>query len=257
MSATIISETGAEAGRQFAIEEEVFRIGSGPTCKLRVSDPGVAAHAATVEYRQGGYLLHNRSGQALQVEGRPLADRGCVRWTTGQRLHLADQVVLRLDIAGDPAPARAVRRAQQAVDLGTDAPESAPEPLTAAQPSAGHGRKGPLIVIGLCGLLMLALLAYQPNTSGESAAPEKETEGIPELVRQLHQQDTEIQPGGDAPWYLLQTAYAAELRGNPSQAKRSYVRLLDLLRQRQKTEGVFASELDEKVWNAVSRRLRQ
>lgn len=257
MSATIISEAGGEAGRQFAIEEEVFRIGSGPSCKLRLSDSGVAAHAATVEYRQGGYQLHNRSGQVLQVEGRPLADRGCVRWAAGQRLRLADQVVLRLDIAGDPAPARAMRRAQQPVDLGTDDPESVPEPLAAAQPSAGRGRRGPLIVIGLCGLLMLAFLSYQPNTSGESAALKNGTERIAQLVRQLHQQDTEIQPGGDAPWYLLQTAYAAELRGNHSQAKRSYVRLLDLLRQRQKSEGVFASELDENVWNAVSRRLRQ
>src|SRR5579885_2741820 len=142
MSATIFSEAGVEAGRQFAIEEEVFRIGSGPTCKLRLSDAGVADHAATVEFRQGGYLLHNRSGKVLHMAGRPLADRACVRWTAGQRLHLADQVVLRLDIAGDPAPARALRRTPQPIDLGTDAPVSAPEPVAASQPSSGRRRKG-------------------------------------------------------------------------------------------------------------------
>jgi hypothetical protein len=108
MAARIVVETGTNQGLEYPIETSLIRIGSDPLCHLRLTDAAVATVAVALEYRprERRYLVFNRSGGPLYLDGKPLPTTGAVAWPAGQRLQVADGVLLRLRIEGDPAPAK-------------------------------------------------------------------------------------------------------------------------------------------------------
>ena len=67
MPAKLVVVSGAAPGSEFPIQQPVFRIGSGAQCEFRLRDPRLAVHAITMEYREDGYLLHNRSDQPVDL----------------------------------------------------------------------------------------------------------------------------------------------------------------------------------------------
>ena len=250
MPATIVVEGGSGPGREFPVEEEVFRVGSGPACRLQLPAP-VEPHAATVEYRNGGYVVYNKGARPLQVEGRSVAAPGFAPWAAGQRLQLAPGVVLRLNVEGDPAPAKRLRPAVDVAKLGTDvAPEAADEKA----PPKKRSKTLQWIVVGVCALAVPIMLVYNPNPDAGPSADSQEE--FATLVKDLRDKEPEPQAGPNALWSLLESARAAELRGDGETAQRQYSRILMLLRQRKAGSGELP-ELDKKVWKFVGRRIRQ
>jgi len=253
MAATILVEAGAGAGREFPVEEEVFRVGSGPGCRLRLPD-GVEAHAATVEYRNGGYVVYNKGTRPMQVEGRPVAALGFAAWAAGQRLQLAPGVVLRLRVEGDPAPAKFVKHAFRTADLGTDV---APEDVAQAKTAPKKASKAlQWAVIGLCavGIPILLWLNLNQDADPNPGAGQKE---FAALVTELRAKEPEAQAGPDALWSLLESARAAELRGESGAAERQYSRILIILRQRRSDDGGPLNDLEKKVEKFARGRIRQ
>lgn len=102
-------------GRQekvFWIASEVVRVGGDASCQLAV--PRAPKHAATVQFRQGRYLILNRGDRPLEIEGHAVAPGANVIWDDGAEVVLPGGAVLRLELLGDnPAPAPApVERAE-------------------------------------------------------------------------------------------------------------------------------------------------
>src|SRR5690349_4034146 len=104
MPAKLVIVSGLSTGTELWVEEVVSRIGSDPHCQLCLADAGLAAHAATLEFRDGDYHLYNRAGQSVVLAGRELPPRGSGRWPAGQELRLTETLSVRLEVSGDPAP---------------------------------------------------------------------------------------------------------------------------------------------------------
>jgi hypothetical protein len=252
MPATILVEAGAGAGREFPVQEEVFRVGSGPACRLRLPD-GVEAHAATVEFRNGGYVVYNKGARPLQVEGRPVAAMGFSAWAAGQRLQLTPGVVLRLRVEGDPAPARFVKPAVREADLGTDvAPEAAAPAKVAPKKSS---RAVQWAVIGLClvAVPILLWLNLNQDVDPDPGAGQRQFEA---LVKELRVKEPEPEAGPNALWSLLESARAAELRGEAGAAEKQYSRILIILRQRGGDDGRL-NDLEKKAEKFARGRIRR
>jgi hypothetical protein len=104
MPAMIIVESGALAGKSFAIEKESVRIGSGDRCEIRLNDPNLTDHVFTVEYLNGTYQIFNRAAEAITVEGQKLESRKLTKWNSGKTVQLSGGMVLRLKVESDPRP---------------------------------------------------------------------------------------------------------------------------------------------------------
>ncbi|MBL8797466.1 MAG: hypothetical protein JNM56_26430, partial [Planctomycetia bacterium] len=155
MSAKLVVAAGPSAGTEFWIEDEVLRIGADANCAVCLSAPGVAAHVATLEFRSGGYLLHNRQTQPLVLDGKPLPQSASAAWPPDGNLQLTRDLVLTLLIEGDPAPSkRPARRVELPEADEPSLPAEAPPP-----PSSGGKTAMQLLLIvvlfGLAGMLFL------------------------------------------------------------------------------------------------------
>src|SRR4051812_21576259 len=138
MAAKIVVMGANRPERDFWIEEAVLRIGADASCALRLTGREVAPHSATLEYLNGSYVLYNRTGRALALDGRPIPSGGWVAWPDGETLVL-DDVALRLEVDGEPAPSRRPVEAtpeDDEGDVGDDPDEAEP-----ASEGAGSGSR--------------------------------------------------------------------------------------------------------------------
>lgn len=252
MSAMIKVEGGANAGLAFPIEEEVFRVGAAPACKLRLADPGLPAHVATVEFRKGGYLVHNRSGKPLAINGQPLRANASSPWQSGQGLELGDGLVLRLVVSGDAAPAKR----QTVVNLtepsnGGSAGAESGKAAALARPLPKAKQRAQIAVIVLCGVVVVAAVFYKllANDTDVPGTPPKERSAL--LIEELRSR----LEGGDAAaepvLALLQKARVDELRGSQAAARRAYGELVLLLKRRQQPDGTITGDSENKLYGRV------
>src|SRR4051812_40872103 len=107
MPAKLVIASGPGQGSEFYIQDLVVRIGSGHQCEWQLADPRLAGHAATLEFRDGGYKLYNRSMDPVRVADQTLRLREWASWQAGDEADFGHGVVLRLEVDGDPAPAKA------------------------------------------------------------------------------------------------------------------------------------------------------
>ena len=75
MPAKVEFHTGPRKGEAVWLQERVTRVGSDEASQVQVQDPEVPAHAVTLEFRAGQFLVNNRSENPLMLEGRRLAPR--------------------------------------------------------------------------------------------------------------------------------------------------------------------------------------
>jgi hypothetical protein len=251
MPAKIIIE-GGEAMPPFSIQEEIFRIGSSAQCKLRLPRPDLAGHIASVEWRDGKYLLYNRSKQVLRLQGKPIEPGKWEPWLPGTRLDLGGGLTLLLEVSGDPAPTSERKQ----IDVKDVIPDVEDDPGKKTASSTGAGKN--LWQVGvLIGCVVLAALSFvfapQDTPSGQTV--NKPTGGITleQLIDELRQQE---QDGPDSLANLLERARMAERRGFSAEAAGLYRRVLLILRQRYGDELQQASQPEQHAEKLARRKLR-
>lgn len=252
MSAKLVVADGPSAGTEYWIEDEVLRIGADANCAVCLTAPGVPAHAATLEFRDGGYILHNRNAQALLLDGKTLPQNASAAWLANASLQLTRELVLTLVVEGDPAPSK--RPARKLVLPEADAPSVAPdEPLPGKSGGKTALQLAAIVVLfGFAGMLFLT----DPKKNAPAADRDVPVE-FAALVQDLSAAPADGSTGNAALRSVLQEARVAELRGHKDQARLKYTRVTEMLLPRRAPDGKFASPTDEKAWNFVMGQLNQ
>lgn len=256
MPAKLVIASGIATGTEIWIEDDVSRVGSDPKCQVCLRDAELAAHAATLEYRGGDYILHNRGEGPIRLGVRELAGRASFTWQPGQELQLTSTLVLRLEVDGDPAPGpRPVARRRPETDepTGDDQADAA---VGAAAPPANRSKQ--LLQIGvifLCfggGAFMLLM-----DSSASSTLPSRNvTAEFSTLIKELSQEKASAELDPDTLRSVLQSARIAQLRGHQPRSQELYGHLRDVLLARRRPDGSFASKVEAKVWDFVEAQLR-
>lgn len=260
MPAKLVVIAGADQGADLWIEDEVQRLGHDPVCALRVSDDAVPAHVATLEFREGAYLIHNRCDDELFLDGKPLPARAQARWGVNKDLSLHGGVVLRLVVEGDPRPVKRQAAAQpyEYPDIPADdsKPGAGPVDDDAPAPPADSQRSKKMtqmLVIVACALFGLYMLFFdKPSDTVEAERdPRKE---FKLAVDALSEKDDD--PQARRVRELLQEARVAELRGDQTQAQALYGKVRDRILVLRNTEDGSLREDYKKVWDFVKSHLK-
>lgn len=232
MPARILVTSGITAGHRYWIDEAVMRIGSDSACAIILPSVELPPHAATLEFRKGKYYVHNKSSLPQQLNGHPLAPTASAVWQPQQSLQLASDVVLILEIEGDPAPSIESAKPQ--------AHEEDYDPVTAAV-SANAASAAPVAnkssaqimqvaIIGICLLGCGLLLMRNKMPKTKSAKPALSFSQVVEQSQAALPEETR----------LLQYSKAMLLRNRKKDAREWLYVLRDRLLARQavlRTQG--------------------
>ena len=219
------------------IESEVSRIGSDPHCQVRVEE--LPAHAATLLYREGEYFLINRMDEPVRL-GRESVEQGTqVIWGNRETLHLMDNVRLRLEIDGDPAPAPYMPEYSSVDDdyeMDEEWSEEEPEPTDEPEPEDSEESQAispaklkqwvQMAVTGVCVVLIVAILAAK-GSKQETESPQ-DLPKYPDVIAGL----LTLEKDGTFPADVRLATQAArqhEKRKHSKQAIAQYGRALELL----------------------------
>lgn len=189
MPAVIQINSDGLAPREYWIRNGMMRIGSSPSCDLTIESTTLEAHAATLRYSDGRYLLINRSGRDIQVGTTVLSAGDTLPWQEGTLLKLCETISLNLVIQGSAEPSpdpseqdmidiyrmRAVReREQRAAEIIQNPPEVK---VDGEEVPAGSDSARMQAFLGICMLLLavaigggVALMVLLPESSTQPLA---------------------------------------------------------------------------------------
>ncbi|MBY0526877.1 MAG: FHA domain-containing protein [Gemmataceae bacterium] len=249
MPAKIVVKSGAAASTEVVIQEDVLRIGSDPSCEVVLPDAGLAPHAATLEFRDGAYVIHNRSDAPIRLNNVVLERRTFKKWNAGQDLALTDHLVLRLEVDGSPAPVRAAQAARRTVEVAgsNEANESRPAPTSAA---TARKKQLQMVIILLLVAVVVGLLFIDTSGPAPTTAPAPRDE-FAALVKELQQHGKR----DEGLLFLLQDARMAQVRGDARRARDLYGQIVDYLLPRRAKDGKFSNKLDQRLWDFVTANL--
>ncbi len=108
MAVAIEVAAGAGLGWRYVLAAEEVRVGRGAGHQVKLDDPSWGGGHLRVLFRHGGYVVTNRMGHAVLLDGRPLADGEQANWFTGTGLQPTGGTLLQLATADRPAGAEAV-----------------------------------------------------------------------------------------------------------------------------------------------------
>jgi len=226
MSACVRVESGISAGTSYWIDRPVLRIGSDPGCEVCLPSAELAAHALTLEFRNGTYRAYNRGTSPVTVGSTTLKPGANEVWQADQVASLPGGLRLVLDVDGDPRPSprpeslapESVITAGQYDGLLADGGDPA-----AAAPKKSSSTMVQLGVILFCMLGMGAFLTMGRGGSPPTAANRPTFDSI--VKESLEKKD------GVARKLLpnLQYAQSAVVRGNTVVAKERFSKLRDKL----------------------------
>lgn len=223
MPARIVVSTGPSAGIRHWIEVPVLRIGSDASAHICLRSADVVGHAATLEFRNGDYRLHNKSDRTIAIDGNSVAIGTFLNWRNGQKLILSPTVELVLEVETDPRPSprpkkqELVEPSQPTVQRqkGIPAPDAQE---TEEGAKSGNSAMVQLLVIVAC-IAGSGLLLLRGPSSPEPAAGPK----FSELVDGL-QHNKYLSP---ALLRRVQNAQAAYVRGAKEDARHRFQELRD------------------------------
>jgi hypothetical protein len=254
MPSQIAVLTGPAVGTVFPIEESVIRIGSDPQCSIRLTD--IPPHAVTLRFQDGRFQAFNRSGHLIELEGTAIPDGKSADWEAGQDLQLSTDVILQLQIDGDPRPAK--RHAPTAAHvslIGADADEVREEMQDGidddedeSTKAGGSGIGSQLAILGLLLVAFVGILVADElfNADSVSSLSEKEIqEKYDLLVADIDRYLKDDALPADRPQWemlrtLLQDSRIEEVRGHSDEAAAGYQRLRHFLLSQRNQAGVFA-----------------
>ncbi|MEM8945555.1 MAG: hypothetical protein AAGD11_10245 [Planctomycetota bacterium] len=84
------------------IQSDVVRVGASSDCDIEIQ--GLDSHLATVVFREGRYLLVNRSQQPLLLDGQEIAPGGEAIWPDQAVLKATKEIDIALVCHADPTP---------------------------------------------------------------------------------------------------------------------------------------------------------
>ncbi len=182
MPAKITIQSGISAGSSHWLDGRVVRIGSDPTADVCLPSADVAAHALTLEFRDGSYRIYNRSGQNVFVGTHVVAPDHVATWMDTDILQLGDEIQLVLDVGDDPAPsgkptsARSQEWSPQDDGGGPTGALSSADHRHDLTSAVGNDPKSSsmwlqLAVIFVCVLGSLLLLARHQRKAGRASTP--------------------------------------------------------------------------------------
>lgn len=213
MSAHIRVESGISAGTSYWIDKPVLRVGSDPQCEICLPSADLAAHALTVEFRDGRYRTYNRGTSAVVVGSTTVPPGGVADLPADQSVQLPGDLRLVLQVNGDPRPcprpSNSNRDDDSDFEIEDVSPDVADADATAKKPSKTVMQ---LAIIGFCVLGGAAFLAMPES---EAAV---ETQEIPTFEMLV---DESLAIGAPARDRLqrLQHAESALVRGHYDLAK--------------------------------------
>jgi hypothetical protein len=266
MPALLRIESGISAGTSYWIDRSVLRVGSDPGCEVCLPTAELAAHAVTLEFREGAYKLYNRGLKSISVGGKSVASGGASQWTGDEPLELPGDIRLVLQIDGNPAPCpppgeQSAIGAYDDGDAGGTGDAARAENGRANAPSAAKSKMlTQIAVIGFCIAGCVMLIAFRGQADDQAANVKRLT--FDELVASA--------PAGDPQARRLvahlQLAQAAIVRGHTDLARARFADLRDkLIRERdfeskastQNAEQLLEGELRHQVLQYVESRLIQ
>lgn len=178
MGTKLVVITGSARGQEFWVETDFVRLGSGADCDVSQPDPALAPHAATLEWRDNRYHLYNRGDAVITLAGRPLANGQSAMWMPNQDLRLTNDLSLRLQCEGNPAPSP--KPANLAGPAGSPAAMAAIDEAKAK----ASARNMQVAVLLICAVLVAVMLLTN-NQSGPTAVS---TATIDQLVSRMEKE---------------------------------------------------------------------
>lgn len=236
MPACIRVDSGISVGTRHWIDRPVLRIGSDPQCDICLPSAGLAAHALTIEFREGVYRAYNRDATVVSVGSDLVKPGGVATWHHDATLVLPGDLRLVLEVDGDPRPAPRPESLAEWSTTDSALTQADASILAGAATTAGESKKssslGQLAVIGICIATMAGLLTMRGG-SGERSTPARPTfDAIVEASLARDDSTREIVR-------RLQYAQAALVRGHNKLAR---VRFLKLRDQLVHTDGTLPAE---------------
>tara|TARA_R110002049_G_scaffold4601_4_gene31974 strand:+ start:253570 stop:254370 length:801 start_codon:yes stop_codon:yes gene_type:complete len=265
MGARVLVQSGITSGSVHWIERKVVRIGSDPAMEITIPSDQVAPHALTLEYRDSGYHVHNRSPGMIHLGGSVIAQNASGRWADADLLEIAGSVQLALELDDDAAPSP--RPA-----AGTRNDENVRQPIAAAQPThalaqaasvassqvAGAApKKSDSTITQIAVIIVCVVLGGLLLARDRMRKEGKATQDVPSF-QQIVQQG--LSDGALSDGSLLrqfQFAEAAVIRGHEEKARRHYSLVRSRLLYRQSAEPEDRQALQNDMLRYVEFRLGQ
>jgi len=248
MSAKFVQHNGNGSSQQYWIEDEVARVGSGADCALVV--PGLPAHCLTLVYRAGAYSVINRCNRALDVAGVPLLPMATAPLAAGDCVTASPDLVLRLEIDGDPAPSRRPR------PIGGPNAVNEPEVIAGTAPDRTLRLRRAFLVVA--GVVAGGYLLLRGGGAGAHSDASTSRE-FHEIVEFLLSNPVD---SGDGPARIcraVQRARVSELRGDMKRAIGYYEIAKDMLTEASEKPGCPARNIEPTIrvraYNLIQRRL--
>jgi hypothetical protein len=247
MPAKINIIRGVSAGASHWLERPVLRIGSHPDVDLCVPSADLDEHVATVEYRDGTYVIYNRAATSIRLDGHDLAPGGSAVWSHNAQLDLGGDTTLQLELTGDglPSPRPVKRRDDADYDDANDV-EAATAGTAASQTVAtsGSAKESSLKMIGQVAVILFCFLAMGVIVYSQfvnPAEPAGLSGTIPDINKLLESLSTAVnkpQSDGDRQQIenllrMLKQAEFSRLRGDTREARRLFESLRSQLLRRQ------------------------
>lgn len=253
MPARIMIQTGISAGTSHPIERPVIRIGSDPQADVCLPTSDVAPHALTVEYRQGGYRVYNRSSHPIYLGSQLVLPNEMAGWPDTDILQLDEGTALVLDVDEDPQPAPARERLlPDWSETDTAATASPPSPaVDTPSPANARNRQRAMFQVvvivacfGGCVLLVLRDRARQPQVRN-----------LPSFSSLVAESLADEQVSRDLIG-RLQYAEAAVVRGRSDLAAKRFGSLRDDLIHSEPA-GLKRHEFRQRILDFIELRLQQ
>ncbi len=238
MGARILIQSGVGAGTCHPINRNVLRIGNGPDMDLTLPYEELASHTLTLEYREGGYTVHNRTNAAINLGGRTLHPKAADRWFDTDLLTLPGEIQLAIEFDEDPSPATKPSVHASTRHSSTDSPPSevgSPRvsqvrPTISSGPSVIDSKSSPvkssstwmqIVVIALCVAAVGILLTRDRMMRHRGVGGQLPS--FDQLVEKARQHESVGDTPSQGPLLQqLQFAEAAMVRGNASAARQRY-----------------------------------
>lgn len=220
---------GISQGTRFWLEKRVVRIGSDPGADLCIPSAELPPIAATLEFREGDWTIHDRSGQGVTPSEAESGAQESVLWQSGKVIELCDRTQLRLCVYGEagPAPQPSLASKFEALSgqgVRSPALETASRHGTAVARGSAAAKWGQYVVIAVCLLGCAGLILWQPGDNAPGKAAPNFQSLIEEAIGSKSTSQVLVQ--------RLQYAQAAFGRGDRELAREWFRKLRDdLLRQ--------------------------
>jgi hypothetical protein len=229
MSAKIEILSGISGGNRVWLQKKVIRLGSDPQSDICIPSAELPPVAMTLEFRDGDWRIHDRSGLGIRVQGADSLTKGTSIWQNGATIVLADGTELRLIIDGDAAPSLLpipdVNATEGGQSGGTDGHVTGARRGAKADPRKDNGSKwGAWAVTALCLAGCAGLLLWQGRGVDTKSSALSFSAIIDESLKSENTSHDLVQ--------RLQYAQAAFGRGDHEVAREWFARLRDdLLKQ--------------------------